>query len=218
MQANDIYQTDEWKEIDGIDRAQLLLVIEGLKRGTIIDGDTKGFDKVIQRAGLTARLNSPPGSKRRAVRVATKEDLDRYDAMMKEPENSINDLHEIDAWFLSYPDCDLKAYIAPRTKEQIQARQNREHGMTYTFGQEMITLKENGEVYHPSFDYRPPSFTPCSTKCETAIELLSSWKDAIQRNDPEAAKAIVKFNQWNLPTTRKRMAARLKKWRSQRAK
>jgi hypothetical protein len=215
MHGNDIYKTKEWKKIRELSRAQLLLVVEGLKRGTIIDGDTQGFDEVIQQAGLTARLNSAPGSKRRVVRVATREDLDRYDELSTAPTNDINDFHKINAWFLGYPDCCLEEYIAPRTGEQAQAKEKREHGMTYTFGQEIIAIRVEGGEYHPSFNYRPPSFTPCSTKCDTAINLLHSWKEALETNDPKAAAALVGFNIMNAPKTRKEQAAMLKGWRKQ---
>ena len=49
------------------------------------------------------------------------------------------------------------------------------------------------------FDYRPPSFTPCSVNCPEATKTLESWKDAIDSLDLEAGKELVYFNRNSYP-------------------
>ena len=55
-----LYESLEWKSLNKIDRAQLLLVIEGLKRGTIISGDFTRVAEIILAQGLEYTLNTPP--------------------------------------------------------------------------------------------------------------------------------------------------------------
>jgi len=43
-------------------------------------------------------------------------------------------------------------------------------------------------------DYRAPSMTPCSVYCQKSLKLLSSWKEALEKYDQEAAEALKSFN------------------------
>ena len=70
-----LYQSDQWKSLDEIDRAQLLLVIEGLKRGTIIGGNWTSFMDVLDQTGLSYELNTSKYRLRPVAVVAKPEDL-----------------------------------------------------------------------------------------------------------------------------------------------
>ncbi len=48
----DLYKSEEWKSLNEIDRAQLLLVIEGLKRGTMIRGNWTSFIDILKKNGF----------------------------------------------------------------------------------------------------------------------------------------------------------------------
>ena len=72
---NNIYKSNEWNTLNKLDRAQLLLVIEGLKRGTIIGGNHTSLMDILKKTGLSYRLNSNKYSLNPAVVIAKEKDL-----------------------------------------------------------------------------------------------------------------------------------------------
>ena len=95
---SNLYQSEEWNSLDKIDRAQFLLVREGLKRGTIIT--YAGFDEeLIKKSGLDYYEDML------AVTIGKPKDLEKYvDYVIGKP--SI------------YPDLDQnKKYIAFNSEE-----------------------------------------------------------------------------------------------------
>lgn len=109
------------------------------------------------------------------------------------------DVHKIAGWLLGYPACCTAEYVKERTPEQKKAARNRKHHLTYRFGQELTDLIQTQGSYPEVFDYRPPSFTPCSITCAEAINVLTSWKEAFDTLDPEAGQEIVHFNRSDFP-------------------
>lgn len=199
-----LYDSATWQSFENVDRAQLLLVLEGLKRGTIIEGSTS-FQKIITNAGLVSEQVSPQYRLYPTFLVARKEDIEekrlqRFHLFQGPQRKDLSiDFHKIGGWILSYPACCTEEYARERTLEEEKYRMERKHHLTYLFGRQLTALIEKGEEYSELFDYRPPSFTPCSIECPSALELLASWKHALDTYDPEAAKGLKRFNRQGYP-------------------
>jgi hypothetical protein len=177
------------------------LVIEGLKRGTIIGGNWTSFMDILKKTGLDYNLNTNKYRLDPVVAVAKKEDLaEASHRYLTLPENPVGtDYHGVTGWLLGYPVCCTEEYVKKRTSEQVIAKMKGYNHLSYKFGKE-LDAKINAEGSYPDiFDYRPPSFTPCSINCPEATKVLSSWKDAIETLDPEAGKEIVYFNRRSYP-------------------
>ena len=199
--AGKLFNGPEWKSLDKIDRAQLLLVLEGLKRGTIISGNWTSFMDILEKTGLVYKLNTNQHRLNPVVMVARPENLLEYNRrVLTLPENSSrDDFHEIAGWFLGYPTCCTDEYLKERTPEQMKADENGKRHLSYRLGQELDAAIKNGGTYPDVLDYRPPSFTPCTINCPEATKVLASWKEAIDRLDPEAGKELVYFNRRSFP-------------------
>ncbi|HLC46495.1 MAG TPA: hypothetical protein VJI75_02015 [Candidatus Nanoarchaeia archaeon] len=193
---NGLYQSKEWKSLGSIDRAQLLLVIEGLKRGTIISGNWTSFIDILGKTGLEYTLNTPKYRLYPAMVVAKPEvltEVARRELTVPERPRK-GEYHKINGWMLGYPECCTEEYIRERTPKQKLDRKNGQHILTYKFGKEISDLLQDGGKYPEFLDYRPPSFTPCGVNCPEAAKVLTSWKEAIDALDPEAGKGLVCFN------------------------
>jgi hypothetical protein len=196
-----VYNTDEWKSLDGLDRAQLLLVIEGLKRGTIIGGNWSSFIEVIGKFGLEYELTTHKHRLDMVAMVARPETFKQYTNMLltMPEESDASQFHKATGWFLSYPECCTEEYNKKMTPEEKRALASGPHHRSYKFGRELEEKIMKDGTYPDVFDYRPPSFTPCGIGCSNAIRALKEWKDAIDRLDPEAAEELVYFNRQSYP-------------------
>jgi hypothetical protein len=103
--------------------------------------------------------------------------------------------------FLGYPRCCIEEYWKPRTPEQITAKKKGMYHLGYRFGQELTELIEREGMYPDIFDYMPPAFTPCSVNCPETITMLTRYKEALIRLDPEAAQGLAEFNWYDMPQT-----------------
>lgn len=191
----DLYKTDEWKSLSWIDRAQLLLVMEGLKRGTTIEGSSKLID-IAKKAGLECKVRGSKYDLFPVIDVARPEVLaEEARAMLTAPQNADKKCFDlINGRFYGYPQCCVEEYVRKPTKEEIQAARNGQRNMSYRFGRELTEQMAEGEKYPEVLDYRVPSFTPCSVNCQNSTEILANWKNALETLDPDAAEQLKAFN------------------------
>ena len=197
----DLYKSVEWNSLEEIDRAQLLLVIEGLKRGTIIGGNWTSFMDVLKHTGLKYELNTDKYRLNPVAVVAKYGDLfESHRQYLNLPESAVDDeYHRIMGRFLSYPECCTNEYVKERTPEQTIAKTRGLDHLTHKFGQELSARIMTQGKCPDVLDYRPPSFTPCGIDCPEAISVLESWKQAIDTLDPEAGRELVYFNRRDFP-------------------
>lgn len=197
----DLYQSENWKSLDKVSRAQLLLVIEGLKRGTIIEGNWTSFMDVIKKTGLEYKLNTDNYSLYPVFNVAAPGVLGEasYRFLTLPDKLQGGEYHRINGWMLSYPECCTDEYVKKISPDEKVSRVNGQRHMSYRFGRELTELIRSEWDYPDVFDYTPPSFTPCSVNCVEARAVLRSWKEAINILDPEAAKELVYFNRHSYP-------------------
>ncbi|OHA05216.1 MAG: hypothetical protein A2934_05320 [Candidatus Sungbacteria bacterium RIFCSPLOWO2_01_FULL_47_10] len=194
----EVYESNEWKSLNSIDRAQLLLVAEGIKPGTYIGGDFTHFQKIVEKLGLDFSFNSDPRRLKPVYTVATREahnELQRKYLTL--PERIPRGTYwKIDGEFLGYPECDIEEYSNPQKniekrdiKDVPGGRKKRISNFEYECGR--LT---NYEDYPEEMHYRPPAYTPCGVRCEKARAMLKKYKEVLEASDPEAAKGLRKFN------------------------
>ncbi|GEM_PF-5788943 len=195
------YQSEEWKALDTGERAQLLLVIEGLKKGTIIEGNWTSVPRILAKTGLNYQIITEPGLLEPVMSIGREEDIKKLIRnMLLLPEKAdCEGSHRIMGDFLSYPPCCIDEYVRERTGEERQAQQDGKRHLSYRFGRELTALIREKKTYPPAFDYAPPTFTPCSIECGKARDLLGEWGDALERLDPDGAFAIVYPNRSGFP-------------------
>ncbi len=196
-----IYDTIEWKSLDKTDRAQILLVNEGLKKGAITGGNWTTFIDILDELGLNYQSNTEYGLLNPVFTVGKTEDIREYNRRfltIPENGNELIEVFKISGEFLGYPDCCIAEYSRKKTPEEKKAKGLQRH-RSYPFGRELEELIRKEGSYSDIFDYRPPTFTPCSVNCENAKALLTAYKKALKKNDPEAAKELVDFNRRTYP-------------------
>src|SRR3989344_1182395 len=112
----EIYNSAEWKELAPIARAQLLLVAEGIKPGTIIEGNFTSFQEIIRQMGLATHLNSEPFLLQPVYEVASAATLSehRRDFIALPEKVTQEDYHKINGKFLGYPACCTEEYNRPK--------------------------------------------------------------------------------------------------------
>lgn len=219
----EVYKSPEWKQLDSVDRAQLLLVAEGVKPGTIVGGDFTNFAKIIPQLGLETSLNTDPRWLRPVYMVARPEILTKYHRdVIATPETKRQEpWHRLNGKFLGYPECCTEEYIKPQkniaARDQLPPKQ-REEWSNFVFEAEQMVKK--GEPYPAELDFRPPSFTPCSVNCPEALPLLRKWQRVIETADPEAARDLQIFNWGSEPyrTAHKDELAAIKKTEDEKKK
>lgn len=197
-----LYKSKEWNSLDKVDRAQLLLVIEDLKKGTMIGGNHTSFLDILKKTGLDYKFNFDKRLLYPVFEIAKPEALaEKTHKLLTLPKDCTSfDYYSVVGDFLGYPECCIKEYSRERTPAEKEAvRTPGKRHLTYKFGQELDAKIKSDGSYPESFDYVPPSFTPCSINCPEATKTLSSWKDAIETLDPEAAKELVYFNRKDYP-------------------
>ncbi len=198
-----LYKSEEWKTLNPLARAQLLLVIEGLKRGAIIYGNWTTFIDILKQTGLDHNLYFQKNrhNLKPMFRVAKPEYLrESVNKYLTLPEQIVGDeFHKITGWLLGYPECCIGEYVKKMTSQQSKAQEKGLKHLTYKFGEELTAKIKADKTYPDIFDYRPPSFTPCGINCPEATKLLTSWKDAIDTLDPEASKELIYSNRDGLP-------------------
>lgn len=197
----DLYHSKEWKSLSKVDRAQLLLVIEELKRGAIIDGNWTSVMSILQKNGLGYELSRGKYHLNPVIVVAKPEDLQEQNRrFLTLPTRATReDFDKINGWLLGYPECCIEEYVKKITPYQMKAITHSQRHLSYKFGQELDARIKAEESYPEVFDYRPPSFIPCGIDCPEAVRVLSLWKDAINTLDPEAGKELVYFNRQDFP-------------------
>ncbi len=190
-----IYQSQDWKSLGHLTRAQLVPVIEGLKPTTIVPGNWTTFPRVIEESGLDYEpMNDETQIHNPGFVVGKTEALEKpYGKTLTLPASAtFADNDRITGEMLGYPKCCIDEFIQKTAPPYIQVPQLQEDVLT----REEFTKnwQEVRRTFPEVFDYLPPGYTPCSADCEETRELASSWQKAIMENDPEAGNVLARYN------------------------
>ncbi|MFH1509231.1 MAG: DUF483 domain-containing protein [bacterium] len=196
LKHRDVYNSPEWKTLNPITRAHLILVAEGAKNGAYTRGDYKNFASIIDKLGLEASMNSEEGDLDPVFTVAKPEAMSeniREEIMASDKKESLTEGFKREGKFLGYPDCCVTEYERASLVE-------------YETGEKNVNIDQEIEeagTYPKELDYLPPTFTPCSVDCEKALAMAEKHKDILLEADPEAAEEIRKINILGYPEVNK---------------
>lgn len=196
-----IYDTVEWKSLDKIHRAQILLINEGVKKGAFVDGNWTTFIYILDKLGLDYQLNTEYGLLNPSFTIGKTEDIREYNRrilLIPNNENVLIEVFKINGEFLEYSDCCIAEYSRERTPKEKESKGGEIH-RSNTFGRELEEIITKDGTYPDIFDYTLPSFTPCSINCEKTKTILTNYKNVLEKNDPEAAKELVDHNRRSFP-------------------
>ncbi|MFC1690950.1 DUF483 domain-containing protein [Nanoarchaeota archaeon] len=221
----EVYKSAAWRSIDPVDRAHIILVVEGLKPMAYCDSsDVESIKDYLsselkifftEARGLRKYWRINPGlvlpSKVYTV-CANKKIL-----------NTVLDLNDSAFWnhdlfgkLLGYPECCRKEYSNPTYEEKFNGGILKFFEPPYahkafTFEIEYVQKLLEEKKIPEEFLYLMPSQTPCSIDCKKSRKLLSKWKHILEKYDPRAAKALREFNEENCDKEYKELAKKLKK-------
>ena len=196
---NDLYKNEEWKSLDKVDRTQFLLVIEGIKRGTLIEGKPTFLKKIFEDRRLeywtsderllyASFFVAKPG-----VLLEMKRKVLENPQMVRD-----SDSHSrIAGWFCGYPDCCIDDFV--KTLASRKPGSENESVLIHKFYRELETIIKKEGKYSDIFDYLPTGFTPCRVDCEETVKFLKESKQALETLDPEAAQELIFSNRNSYP-------------------
>ena len=186
-----IYKSEAWRNLDPLDRAQLLMVAEWMKPWTIIEWNQTGFFKILSQLRLEYSYNTDERLLFPVYVVCKSEVLWEYFQKLLQWEHPWywDAYHYINGNLLGYPECCTNEYCNPSINI-VKRRLFSPNRFISNFTYESI---ENW-WYPDEFNYCPPSFTPCSIHCNRARKILESWKMLLIKYDPEAAGVLSEFN------------------------
>ncbi len=198
-----VYSLPDWLDLPQLDRAQLILVAEGLKNGIIIEGNFTSFKKILLELEVEACLNTDSGLLRPAYVVAKPKALsDFFKDILSVRENGDGTVfHKIVGGFLDYPDCCIEEYCNPQKNLEERKKVSPTRFLA-NIDYELIKEIESTGRYPIEFDYCPPSFTPCSLYCESASKILKQWMVIMEAADPVAARSLQISNWYDSPRMR----------------
>jgi hypothetical protein len=174
LRFKDIYESAEWKKLDPVDRAQLLLVAEWVKPGTIIWGDFTYMPNILEKLGLVSSLNTDPLELGPVYMVWTEKSLTTFHrwTIIDTPEtNKPWYYHYLNWEFLWYPTCCTDEYCCP-SKNLAARKKQSPHKFLSNVDFEVSELIEKTGTYPEELDFCPPSFTPCGANCDCASPIL----------------------------------------------
>jgi hypothetical protein len=173
-----------WKKINPYTRAEIILVNEGVKPAACSgDFNEELLIKTLERLELYHT-----GVEHRKERGKVKATVDyaksksHLDMLDREIEDDFVVMREFGK-FYGYPECCVDQYVKDKKNSQNSG-----------FVEKMKELVEKEGKYPEELEYLVPSMTPCDPKCPNALKTLGKWKETLEKYDPDAAKALRKFN------------------------
>lgn len=195
LKRGDLYKTENWKKLDPLDRAEILLVLEGLKPG-IIFPEIIGGDVIAlaQENNLRVEYLHIDGFGDFTV-IGEQKAIDEYREKVKTIKKSRIQLHKLNGHMLGYPRCCVDEYIHNR-KNRIFRLLASPRQYISNLEQELISWWDKAEkdMFPENILLCPPAFKPCSLSCKESQEKLSAWTGVLRAWDYEAYVALRCFN------------------------
>ncbi len=204
-----VYLSDEWKELNFLNRACILLVSEGLKPGASIFS-TENIESVLKKLKLPYKRHDwiklyykCPGGTELSHKFP---DGEYYYDIMKSHTTSIwysfmklcsryiwIDAIKVDGLFHGYPKCCVDKFTK---KSILHIGKTRKEDVFQTHNlQNLLTLLD--ENYPDELDYTVFRHIPCRVYCGNTLGLYKKYKDVLLKYDKEAAEELKRFNKQN---------------------
>lgn len=186
-----VYQSEEWKELCPLTRADIILVAEGVKPATTTGDDIDTYFPMLKcLENLQLKYTELKFSKKDEYVLTIYKDekiIDNLNRKLLDPNLNIKQVWRANGEAYGYEDCCITRY------SNAEIQKPNEKSIDYVvFFKEMEDLKKENKNYPEALDYRIS--TPCSVNCEKTLKLLGTWKETLEKHDPEAAEALKSFN------------------------
>jgi len=179
-----------WKKINPYTRAEIILVSEGVKPGaTSGDFNEELLISTLERLDIyhtePERIESKGKVKITVTYAKLKSDFDAvtYEEGKGVEKHDVDEGHRALGKFYGYPKCCVDQYV-----------EDKKNSRTSRFVEKMKELIEKEGEYPEELEYLVPSMTPCDPKCPDTLKTLRTWKETLEKHDPDAAKALRRFN------------------------
>ncbi|MFC1698109.1 DUF483 domain-containing protein [Nanoarchaeota archaeon] len=190
----ELYQTDEWKQLDLHKRSQVLLVFEGLKRGAVYHTKKDEEKQIIEGLIRSSGFWCTKGDENTYV-ISLRENITKFNRRMEKNYLKFGkdcfqepDHHRLWGWFYGYPDCCVEYYIDNKEK----SARGEETYSEFLSGLDFLIRKKN--IYPEFFLYRPIPFDPCGIGCDEAMLQFTKYMRTLNELDPEAGDWLKDFH------------------------
>jgi hypothetical protein len=200
MARQDIYKSQEWKNLNPLDRASILLVSEGVKPGTTIGSRNRPeLENVLKRLGL--HHLPPKKSKKNYTYTIAKDDKTLSDLIRNDIDLRVNgrQMTKIRGRFYGFPECCIDNFAGSKI---YLDKDISKMPVWISFRDILKQYKAKNGSYPEQHDYRVPGMVPCDVECKNALSLLNEFKKALNKYDEAAAETLKTFNKQGYITTR----------------
>lgn len=191
MSRKEIYLSNEWKELDPVGRASILLVSEGVKPGSTFGSKYRfGVESVLEKVRLPYLL--PEWVNNRYIFTVARDDKVLSDYISRFLKNSLtaNQVHYANGIFYGIPECCIDDFVGVSLEDGRTFRRKKR----VSFDELLKDYERSNGGYPEELDYRIPGVVPCKVDCHNALKVLGEYRDVLLEYDKEAGEELRLFN------------------------
>jgi hypothetical protein len=191
MVEREFYASREWKGLDPLNRACILLVSEGLKPGSTFGSTYRvGVERILEQ--LRIPYLPPEWHGGDYIYTIAKDDKTLSDYIRKLLDKNLTSrqAHRAHGIFYGIPECCINEYIGAT----VLNGKSPGHRKTGSFDELLKKYEKLNGRHHEDLDYRIPGITPCKVDCSNALKAFQKYKDVLLQYDKEAADELKLFN------------------------
>jgi hypothetical protein len=204
MIYREIYASKEWKKIEPLARAHIILVNEKVKTGATF-GSFRNLSGVLEKLNIYYHIilekERLKPLKFYVVHISSSSKM--LKKVMELISRKIKVKNPDIFWgkFYGYPICCVKRYSAEVKRGNPRRR----------FILQLLELKNMGKQIPEELFYLMPTQVPCSPFCKKSLKILSIWKQTLEKADKEVAEWIANWNREEIEDEIERESVELRK-------
>jgi hypothetical protein len=187
MEDEKIYNSKEWKEIEPLARAHVILVKEKAKVGATF-GSFKNISGILDKLNIYYRITLEKERfkplKFYVIHISNSSEMLNKAIKLMAGKIKVKNPDIFWGKFYSYPICCVKKY-----SEEIKTGNPRRR-----FILQLLELKKKGRPIQEEFFYLMPTQVPCSPFCKKSIKILRKWKLTLEKVDKDVAQWLANWN------------------------
>ncbi len=192
MVGKEFYTGREWKGLDPLNRACILLVSEGLKPGSTFGSTYRvGVESVLDKLRIPYL---PPHWHRYTDYVYTigrdNKTLSDYIRKLLDRDLTSRQAHRAQGMLYGIPECCIDEYVGAKVLDGTNPGETKPS----SFDELLKECEKRYGSYPEELDYRVPGIRPCKVDCSNTLKILQKYKDVLLQYDEEAADELRLFN------------------------
>ncbi len=187
----EFYASSEWKGLDPLTRACILLVSEGLKPGSTFGSTYRvGVESILDK--LRIPYLAPYWHKYDYVYTVGRNDktLSDYIGNLLDENLTSRQAHRAHGTFYGIPECCIDEYVGAK----VLNGKNQGRSRPASFDELLSQYETENGSYPEELDYRIPGTRPCKVDCGNTLKVLREYRDVLLSHDSEAAEELRGFN------------------------